>query len=63
MNRQRFETNARELEAAMALVRKTARSPALDAISGRGLVDIVTRYAQAFLLLQRYEVMNMLADE
>lgn len=55
LNRQRFETNARELEAAMALVRKTARSPALDTASGRGLVDIVTRYAQTSLLLQRYD--------
>ncbi|PRY73669.1 RhuM family protein [Halomonas ventosae] len=55
LNRQRFEENARELEAAMALVRKTAGSPALDAARGRGLVDIVTRYAQTFLLLQRYD--------
>jgi len=55
LNRLRFEENARELEAAMALVRKTAGSPALDAASGRGLVDIVTRYAQTFLLLQRYD--------
>ncbi|QEA38287.1 hypothetical protein FGL86_03825 [Pistricoccus aurantiacus] len=55
LNRQRFEENARELEAAMALVRQTARSPALDTTSGRGLVDIVTRYAQTFLLLQRYD--------
>ncbi|GGY00693.1 hypothetical protein GCM10007160_30540 [Litchfieldella qijiaojingensis] len=55
LNRQRFEANARELEAAMALVRKTAQSSALDTASGRGLVDIVTRYAQTFLLLQRYD--------
>ncbi|SEK66631.1 RhuM family protein [Halomonas daqiaonensis] len=55
LNHQRFEENARELEAAMALVRKTAGSPALDTASGRGLVDIVTRYAQTFLLLQRYD--------
>jgi hypothetical protein len=27
----------------------------LDADSGRGLVDIVSRYAQTFLLLQRYD--------
>ncbi|WP_219999925.1 hypothetical protein [Halomonas sp. LBP4] len=39
----------------MAPVRKTAGSPALDTASGRGLVDIVTRYAQTFLLLQRYD--------
>lgn len=55
LSRQRFEANARELEAAMALVRKTAQSPELTTTSGRGLVDIVTRYAQAFLLLLRYD--------
>jgi prophage maintenance system killer protein len=55
LNRQRFEENARELEAALALVRKAAQSPALDVGSGRGLVDIVSRYAQTFLLLQRYD--------
>jgi len=55
INRQRFEENAQELEAALALVRKAAQSPALDTDSGRGLVDIVSRYAQTFLLLQRYD--------
>lgn len=55
LNRQRFEANARELEAAMALVRKAALSPELTTESGRGLVDIVSRYAQTFLLLQRYD--------
>lgn len=55
LNRQRFEANARELEAALALVRKAAQSPALDTDSGRGLVDIMARYAQTFLLLQRYD--------
>jgi len=55
LSRQRFEANARELEAAMALVRKAAQSSLLDTESGRGLVAIVTRYAQTFLLLQRYD--------
>ncbi len=55
LNRQRFETNARELEAALQLVRKAARSPELQADMGRGLVDIVTRYTQTFVLLQRYD--------
>ncbi|MDX8409381.1 MAG: virulence protein RhuM/Fic/DOC family protein [Mariprofundales bacterium] len=55
LNRQRFEENARELEAALALVRKAAANPALAAETGRGLVDIVTRYTQTFLLLQRYD--------
>ena len=55
LNRQRFEANARELEAALQLVKKAAQSPELLADTGRGLVDIVTRYAQTFLLLQRYD--------
>jgi hypothetical protein len=55
LNRDRFETNARELEAALVLIRKTAQSPELGADAGRGLVDIVARYAQTFLLLQRYD--------
>lgn len=55
LNRQRFETNARELEAALQLVKKAVQSPELLADTGRGLVDIVSRYAQTFLLLQRYD--------
>lgn len=46
LNRDRFEANACELEAALALVRKTAQSPELGVEAGRGLVDIVARYAQ-----------------
>jgi len=55
LNRQRFEANARELEAALSLVRKAAQSPELLTDAGRGLVEIVSRYAQTFLLLQRYD--------
>ncbi|CAH1905939.1 putative DNA-binding protein in cluster with Type I restriction-modification system [Candidatus Nitrotoga sp. HW29] len=55
LNRQRLEANAQELEAALQLVKKAAQSPELLADTGRGLVDIVTRYAQTFLLLQRYD--------
>ena len=55
LNHQRLEANARELEAALQLVKKAAQSPELLADTGRGLVDIVTRYAQTFLLLQRYD--------
>jgi prophage maintenance system killer protein/prophage antirepressor-like protein len=55
LNRQRFEQNAQELEAVLVLIRRASRSPALDTGSGRGLVDIVARYAQTFLLLQRYD--------
>jgi len=55
LNRQRFEHNARELEAALALVRKTAAGEALSTDEGRGLVDVIARYTQTFLLLQRYD--------
>ena len=55
LDRARFEHNASELEAALALVRKTAQSPDLIADTGRGLVEIVSRYTQTFLLLQRYD--------
>lgn len=55
LNRQRLEANARELEAALLLVKKAAQSPELLADTGRGLVDIVSRYAHTFLLLQRYD--------
>jgi hypothetical protein len=55
VNRQRFEANAAELEAALTLIRKAAQTPHLSADTGRGLVDIVTRYAHTFLWLQRYD--------
>jgi prophage maintenance system killer protein len=55
INRQRMEDNARELEMALALVRKAASGDALTTDQGRGLVDIIARYTQTFLLLQRYD--------
>lgn len=55
LNQQRFEHNARELEAALALVRKAAAGEALSTDQGRGLVDVIARYTQTFLLLQRYD--------
>ena len=55
LNRQRFEDNARELEAALALIRKASSSSALTTDQGRGLVDVIARYTQTFLLLQRYD--------
>ena len=55
INRQRFEHNARELEAALALVRKASAAEALSTDQGRGLVDVIARYTQTFLLLQRYD--------
>lgn len=55
LNRQRLQQNAAELEQALALIQKTAASPDLTAESGRGLVDIVSRYTQTFLWLQQYD--------
>lgn len=55
INTQRFEQNANELEQALRLIKKTAQSPELNTDSGRGLVEIVSRYAQTFLWLQRYD--------
>ncbi|MDY0222030.1 MAG: virulence protein RhuM/Fic/DOC family protein [Desulfobacterium sp.] len=55
INRQRFEQNAAELQQALALIQKTARSPALATDMGRGLVDIMGRYTQTFLWLQQYD--------
>lgn len=55
LNRSRFEKNAAELEQALALIQKAAQSPELSGDAGRGLVDIVSRYTQTFLWLQRYD--------
>ena len=55
LNRQRLEQNARELESALVLVRKAASGEALTGDEGRGLVGIIARYTQTFLLLQRYD--------
>ncbi|MEK6770745.1 MAG: virulence protein RhuM/Fic/DOC family protein [Pseudomonadota bacterium] len=55
LNRRRFEQNAQELETALTLIRKTAMGEALTTDQGRGLVDVIARYTQTFLLLQRYD--------
>jgi prophage maintenance system killer protein len=55
LNRQRFESNAKELEAALNLIKKTASTSELTLDAGRGLVDVIGRYTQTFLLLQRYD--------
>lgn len=55
MDRRRLEANALELEAALQLVRSTLSSPELTAEAGVGLADIITRYTQTFLWLQRYD--------
>lgn len=55
LDKARFERNAAELEQALLLVQRTAKSPELSGEVGRGLVDIVSRYTQTFLWLQRYD--------
>lgn len=55
INRQRLDENAREIEAALELVRRTVASPELTTDMGRGLVEVIARYTQTFLWLQRYD--------
>ena len=55
INQQRFDKNAAELQQALNLIKKTAQSPALKTDEGRGLVEIISRYTQTFLWLQRYD--------
>ena len=55
LDRQRFAQNVAELEAALVLVRRAAAGEALTMDQGRGLVDVIARYTQTFLLLQRYD--------
>jgi hypothetical protein len=71
LNRQRLETNAREIEAALELARQAVATPHLTTDMGRGLVEIIARYTQTFILLQRYKdkdvlihlTMNMLTKD
>ena len=55
INQKRLQQNAHELEQALALIQKTANSSELMLESGRGLVDIVSRYTHTFLWLQQYD--------
>jgi hypothetical protein len=55
LNQQRLQENAHALNAALELVRKAAQAPELTGDMGRGLVDVLTRYTQTFLLLQSYD--------
>ncbi len=55
LNQQRFEKNAKALQQALKLIEKTAKSPELTLEAGRGLTEIVSRYTQTFLWLQRYD--------
>ena len=53
-DKQRFEQNASELESAIALMKKAAAGE-ITSEQGRGLVDVIARYTQTFLWLQRYD--------
>ncbi|MDO9225175.1 MAG: virulence protein RhuM/Fic/DOC family protein [Pseudomonadota bacterium] len=55
LDRRRLETNATELEAALKLVRAALKSPELTALASQGLAEIIVRYTQTFLWLQRYD--------
>ncbi|MGO2505982.1 MAG: RhuM family protein [Psychrobacter alimentarius] len=55
LNQQRFDKNSAELQQALRLIKKTAQSPELKTDEGRGLVEIISRYTQTFLWLQRYD--------
>jgi prophage maintenance system killer protein len=55
VNQQRLRHNAQDFQAALALVRQVAQGTDLSGDMGRGLVDVVTRYAQSFLWLQQYD--------
>jgi prophage maintenance system killer protein len=55
LNRRRLEADAAELEAALKFVRSTRQNPELGSEAGVGLAEIMTRYTQTFLWLQRYD--------
>jgi len=55
IQKQHFERNAKELETALTMVRRVAGSDALTTDQGRGLVDVIARYTQTFILLQRFD--------
>ncbi|MBS1174654.1 MAG: death-on-curing family protein [Burkholderiaceae bacterium] len=55
VNQARLAQNVKAFEAALALVQKAAASSELSSDMGRGLVDVLARYAQTFLLLQQYD--------
>ncbi len=55
LNQQRFDKNSAELQQALRLIKKAASSPDLQTDEGRGLIEIISRYTQTFLWLQRYD--------
>ncbi len=55
LDKRRFDLNSTELKQALELIKKAAQSPELNTDTGRGLVEIVSRYTQTFLWLQAYD--------
>ena len=55
IDQKRFDANSDELKHAIKLIQKAAQSPELNTDEGRGLVEIIGRYTQTFLWLQRYD--------
>ncbi|MGB1290731.1 MAG: RhuM family protein [Pseudoalteromonas sp.] len=55
INQQRFERNSSELEQALSLINKALNNPEIAAKESKGLAEIVSRYTQTFLWLQRYD--------
>jgi hypothetical protein len=51
----RFESNAQELEAALKLIQHSIQSSELTLSDSKGIIDIISRYTQTFLWLQRYD--------
>lgn len=55
LDRHRLAINSSELEAALKLVKSALKSPEITAETGQGLAEIIVRYTQTFLWLQRYD--------
>ncbi|WP_228138823.1 RhuM family protein [Psychrobacter sp. P2G3] len=48
LNQQRLDKNSIELQQALRLIEKTAKSPDLNTDEGRGLIEIISRYTRHF---------------
>lgn len=49
------EKGLKEFEEAVALIKRTIETKALSADESKGLLEIITGYASAWLLLQKYD--------
>ena len=55
INQRRFERNSQELEQALKLINNALKNPEINKDTSKGLAEIVSRYTQTFLWLQRYD--------